>query len=93
MSERTSAYTSECQISPKISRTLAYAGPIRYSVTGPLRAYIAYYGRIYHNYYLKKSLTMAPPPQKKKKLHTLLKFAIVNVKICPEKADICKCER
>ena len=35
-SERTSAYTSECQISPKFSRTLAYAGPIRYSVTGPL---------------------------------------------------------
>ena len=35
MSERTSAYTSECHISPKISRTLAYAGPIRYSVTGP----------------------------------------------------------
>ena len=38
MSERTSAYTSECQISPKMSRTLAYAGPIRYSVTGPLYA-------------------------------------------------------
>ena len=34
--QQTSAYTSECQISPKISRTLAYAGPIRYSVTGPL---------------------------------------------------------
>ena len=30
---RTSAYTSECQISPTFSRTLAYAGPIRYSVT------------------------------------------------------------
>ena len=28
MSERTSVYTSECQISPKFSRTLAYAGPI-----------------------------------------------------------------
>ena len=36
-SERTSSYTSECQISPKFARTLAYAGPIRYSVTGPLR--------------------------------------------------------
>ena len=33
MSERTSAY--ECQISPKIFRTLSYAGPIRYSVTAP----------------------------------------------------------
>ena len=34
-SKRTSAFTSECQIPPEFSRTLAYAGPIRYSVTGP----------------------------------------------------------
>ena len=39
MSERTSAYTSEYQISPKISRTLSYAWPIRYSVTAPLVIY------------------------------------------------------
>ena len=37
MSERTSAYTSEYQIFSKFSRTLAYAWPMRYSVTGPLR--------------------------------------------------------
>ena len=42
MSERTSAYTSECQISPKIPCTLAYAGPIRYSVTGPLNIITGY---------------------------------------------------